>query len=887
MALQTMRMPMTPSSSSGSAGGGASSSSSSTGRVTPHNAVTSANLYPLCQQCATPKPTLKYVIPTHGGKKEFCSEPCLMNHRKGIQPASAIVTPPPASVTSVQNTPKSSPVLSPRAKLDDDEDSNGSFDWKDYLAESGAQPAPGHAFKQATIPPPNQFEVDFKLEALDPRSQSVCIATVVGTLGPRVRLRLDGSDSKNDFWKMVDSSDLNEIGVCEKNGGMLQPPVGFTLNATSWPKFLVRTLSGAKNAPKSCFKPEPPTPKKNYFEVGQKLEALDRKNPHLICCATVSEVNHDQIHVQFDGWKGAFDYWCKFDSREIFPVGWCSMAGHPLQPPGMKHYPGKARINVNVPNNSTSPSSNHSSPPNNNQSSSVRKQASSTLHSPEPDSSQKLIFGGASPDKSSLSQPPQLQPQSSAAQLCIKVNKAKIASLTDLGPFLDRKKMERLPSMFGPAPLNRVVRESVQHLVDVSHDQKEVFGLLRQGEGKVIITASFEDKMQTIRLPKMDKSEDVWDFMEILFDELRCDIFYEKGKIGSSKDQSEHSTVNNLNPTPLAYVKSKNVKDLTHSSTLKRKGTIEAAPNGHPNKHPASNKSPAGLDSHGPSPNKTPRLSQSTEAVKKSAKQSAASPHDHQPRARGRPPGSKSGKSNNNAHKTPVTSSSQVVPSSSSPNKKLPIYHNAHKNYAQPKADYHQQLQQIRPSPQVSTILPASTILTMTPSAAMGAAPSHQLIYPGTPTTFLASSPRTQHHPIYTASPQVMTPTSTPTTILPVQYQNPPPPALPPPIQTPETIVQTEATALKLPGKYHSSNLPGDPGDWTIDQVVGHISELDKSLAHHVEMFKTHEIDGKALLLLTSEMMMRYMDMKLGPALKISNIVEMLQGKKHLPMPQW
>jgi SAM domain (Sterile alpha motif). len=132
-----------------------------------------------------------------------------------------------------------------------------------------------------------------------------------------------------------------------------------------------------------------------------------------------------------------------------------------------------------------------------------------------------------------------------------------------------------------------------------------------------------------------------------------------------------------------------------------------------------------------------------------------------------------------------------------------------------------------------------------------------------------------------------MTPTSTPTTILPVQYQNPPPPALPPPIQTPETIVQTEATALKLPGKYHSSNLPGDPGDWTIDQVVGHISELDKSLAHHVEMFKTHEIDGKALLLLTSEMMMRYMDMKLGPALKISNIVEMLQGKKHLPMPQW
>ena len=44
----------------------------------------------------------------------------------------------------------------------------------------------------------------------------------------------------------------------------------------------------------------------------------------------------DMIHVTFDGWKGAFDYWCKYDSRDIFPVGWCSLSNHPLQPPGQK-----------------------------------------------------------------------------------------------------------------------------------------------------------------------------------------------------------------------------------------------------------------------------------------------------------------------------------------------------------------------------------------------------------------------------------------------------------------------------------------------------------------------------------------------------------------------
>ena len=42
------------------------------------------------------------------------------------------------------------------------------------------------------------------------------------------------------------------------------------------------------------------------------------------------------IHVTFDGWKGAFDYWCPYYDRDIFPVGWCEASGHALQPPGQK-----------------------------------------------------------------------------------------------------------------------------------------------------------------------------------------------------------------------------------------------------------------------------------------------------------------------------------------------------------------------------------------------------------------------------------------------------------------------------------------------------------------------------------------------------------------------
>ena len=165
------------------------------------------------------------------------------------------------------------------------------FTWGDYLKETGSEGAPSSCFLQAIDPPSNDFELESKLEAKDPRSQSNCIATVKGKVGPRLKLRLDGSDSKNDFWRLVDSEDLHPIGYTAQQGQMLQPPVGFTLNATHWPKFHDKTLAGSKYARKEWFKSVPKRPKKNKFKVGQKLEAIDKKNPHLICCATVGDIN--------------------------------------------------------------------------------------------------------------------------------------------------------------------------------------------------------------------------------------------------------------------------------------------------------------------------------------------------------------------------------------------------------------------------------------------------------------------------------------------------------------------------------------------------------------------------------------------------------------------
>lgn len=312
---------------------------------------------PSCTWCGFGQNPLKYVIPTQQGKKEFCSESCLSEFRKTLLKGSCahcdnVIRDNPV-LLEVQGGPsknfcstvcltlyqKKETMLDarrrPSAPLINMEALG--FDWDGYLKETKSVGAPAKCFKQSRVPPVNEFQPGMKLEALDPRNvTSTCIATVIHALGPRVRLRLDGGDNKNDFWQLVDSSEIHPIGHCEKNQGMLQPPLGFRMNASSWPMFLLKTLSGAEMAPPKVFKPEPPTPAANYFEIGMKLEAIDRKNPHLICAATIGAINGDMIFVNFDGWRGAFDYWCRFDSREIFPVGWTEKSGHPLQPPPQK-----------------------------------------------------------------------------------------------------------------------------------------------------------------------------------------------------------------------------------------------------------------------------------------------------------------------------------------------------------------------------------------------------------------------------------------------------------------------------------------------------------------------------------------------------------------------
>uniref|UniRef100_A0A8C2ZUT6 SAM domain-containing protein n=1 Tax=Cyclopterus lumpus TaxID=8103 RepID=A0A8C2ZUT6_CYCLU len=72
-----------------------------------------------------------------------------------------------------------------------------------------------------------------------------------------------------------------------------------------------------------------------------------------------------------------------------------------------------------------------------------------------------------------------------------------------------------------------------------------------------------------------------------------------------------------------------------------------------------------------------------------------------------------------------------------------------------------------------------------------------------------------------------------------------------------------------------------DPSSWNVEEVVWFIKDADpQALGPHADAFRKHEIDGDALLLLKSEMMMKYLGLKLGPALKLCYHVDRLKQSR-------
>ncbi|XP_077152440.1 sex comb on midleg-like protein 2 isoform X1 [Ranitomeya variabilis] len=693
------------------------------------------------------------------------------------------------------------------------------FNWEEYLKVTGSIAATSHYFRQSRIPPSNEFKIGMKVEAHDPRNvTSVCIATVVGISGARLRLRLDGSDDKNDFWRLVDSSDIQQIGTCEKTGDMLQPPLGFRMNASSWPMFLLRTLNGAEMAPATYFKKEPQKPSQNLFKTGLKLEAVDKKNPFLICPATVGDVKGDEIFITFDGWRGAFDYWCKYDSRDIFPVGWCSITGDSLQPPGN---------NVSLSKNTTASPSSIKGIRRSMQSPQkpalaqkgrkpIRDKPLEEAPSPTPPPRKgkrpknptlvknvlnadnlKTRRRGLKPGRKKEILPlhPLLPPANCDGDLnkshlikdvggitnssltvistvCVYVNKH-----GNCGPHLDKKKVLQLPDHFGPGPVNVVLQLAVQACVECAHISKLVFGFLKSGHhGGEVITASFDGELHSVHLPSVNSASFVLRFLEKLCHSLQCDNLFSSQPFSPYMGGAQ---------SPMDYDRSKSSKEELSDRNNKR--LLQESP---PYTAPLSPKLPR-AEAH-PSEAETLPL------------QENENPKD--PRY---------------AEESMDSALSAVNPPSSSPRNTA-----EYRSAGNTPAFYRASLQPMTPTSNTTPLVRRSS------SSSAGNS------------CYYESGRNRMHRRIEAAS-------------------------------------STTGPDLNSSERESSRTQSKDPSSWSVDEVMRFVKEADpQTLAPHAELFRKHEIDGPAFLLLRSDMIMKYMGLKLGPALKLCYHIERLkQGK--------
>ncbi|XP_035475580.1 lethal(3)malignant brain tumor-like protein 4 isoform X3 [Scophthalmus maximus] len=175
----------------------------------------------------------------------------------------------------------------------------------------------------------NGFKVGMKLEGVDPLHPSMfCVLTVAEVIGGRLRLHIDGFSECYDFWVNADSADIRPAGWCQDHNHKLHPPKGHSETDFDWQVYLQST--GSHAAPPTLFTCLPAA---CGVGMGMKMEAVDRKNPGLVCVASVASVIEDRVRVHFDNWDDTYDYWCDSSSPYIHPIGWCEEQGRPLTAP--------------------------------------------------------------------------------------------------------------------------------------------------------------------------------------------------------------------------------------------------------------------------------------------------------------------------------------------------------------------------------------------------------------------------------------------------------------------------------------------------------------------------------------------------------------------------
>lgn len=116
--------------------------------------------------------------------------------------------------------------------------------------------APANLFANSIPTTQNTFEINQKLEAVDPQNSDLfCVCTIAEKCGFRLKLHFDCYSSLYDFWVDADSANIFPAGWCFKTGREIEwPHRKYCANRSGlfdWSEYLTKTKSQAAHP--ACF----------------------------------------------------------------------------------------------------------------------------------------------------------------------------------------------------------------------------------------------------------------------------------------------------------------------------------------------------------------------------------------------------------------------------------------------------------------------------------------------------------------------------------------------------------------------------------------------------------------------------------------------------------
>nr|XP_046919359.1 lethal(3)malignant brain tumor-like protein 4 [Dermatophagoides farinae] len=224
------------------------------------------------------------------------------------------------------------------------------FNWKIYLSVTNSKAAPENLFSINKVPFDRsiikEFSINDKLEAVDiANSALICVATIKDILNDQILIHFDGWDDSFDYWTPVTSPLIHPINWCKSKSKCLTAPNGYR-KEFSWDDYLKETNS--KPVPENAFNFEEKKSRSlfHFWRPGMRLEAVDKRNPHLIRVASVVNRNMHSITIHYDGWDEKYDCEYDEDSPDLHPINWCHLTNHKLEPPPNKYL---AKLNTLCP----------------------------------------------------------------------------------------------------------------------------------------------------------------------------------------------------------------------------------------------------------------------------------------------------------------------------------------------------------------------------------------------------------------------------------------------------------------------------------------------------------------------------------------------------------